>query len=52
MQDTGLQLGIRNYVKVGFGNFTTPYLAAAVSFGDGKKVLQIFMQIIFHQRKN
>ncbi len=40
MQDTGLQLGIRNYVKVGFGNFTTPYISAAVSFGDdGKKSL-------------
>ncbi|HUS01834.1 MAG TPA: hypothetical protein VMY77_08910 [Chitinophagaceae bacterium] len=38
-QDTGLQLGIRNYVKAGFGNFTTPYIAAAVSFGDGKKSL-------------
>ncbi len=39
MQDTGLQLGIRNYVKAGFGNFTTPYIAAAVSSGDGKKSL-------------
>ena len=39
MQDTGLQLGIRNYAKVGFGNFTTPYIAAAVSFGDGKQSL-------------
>ena len=39
MQDTALQLGVRNYVKAGFGNFTTPYVAAAVSFGDGKKSL-------------
>lgn len=39
MQDTGLQLGVRNYVKAGFGNFTTPYLAAALSFGDGKTSL-------------
>ena len=39
MQDTGLQLGVRNYVKAGFGNLTTPYVAAAVSFGDGKKSL-------------
>lgn len=39
MQDTGLQLGIRNYVKVGFGNYTTPYVAAAISLGDGKKSL-------------
>jgi hypothetical protein len=39
MQDTALQLGVRNYVKAGFGNFTTPFIAAAVSFGDGKKSL-------------
>ena len=38
-QDTALQLGIRNYVKVGFGNLSTPYIDAAVSFGDGKKSL-------------
>lgn len=24
-----------NYIKAGYGNFTTPYLAAGVSFGDG-----------------
>ena len=39
MQDTALQLGVRNYVKAGFGNYTTPYAAAALSFGDGKKSL-------------
>ncbi len=39
MQDTGLQLGIRNYAKVGFGNYNTPYIAAAISFGDGKTSL-------------
>ena len=39
MQDTGLQLGVRNYVKAGFGNFSTPYLDAAFSFGDGKTQL-------------
>jgi hypothetical protein len=38
-QDTALQLGIRNYAKVGFGNLSTPYIDAAVSFGDGKKSL-------------
>jgi hypothetical protein len=38
-QDSGLQLGTRNYAKAGFGNFTTPYLAAAFSFGDGKTSL-------------
>jgi hypothetical protein len=35
--DTTLILGERNYVKVGFGNYSTPYLKAALSFGDGKK---------------
>ena len=38
-QDTTLQLGIRNYAKVGFGNLSTPYIEAAVSLGDGKKSL-------------
>lgn len=38
-QDTAPDLGLRNYVKAGFGNFTTPYLAAGLGFGDGKKSL-------------
>ena len=38
-QDSILDLGIRNFVKVGFGNYTTPYLSAGFSFGDGKKSL-------------
>lgn len=38
-QDTGMQPGIRNYVKAGFGNFSTPYLNAGLSFGDGKTSL-------------
>lgn len=37
--DTTLQLGDRNQLKVGFGSFTTPYIAGAFSFGDGKKNL-------------
>lgn len=32
--DTALQLGDRNQLKVGFGNFTTPYISGAFSFGD------------------
>ena len=36
--DTSLQLGDRNQLKVGFGSFTTPYVAGAFSFGDGKKI--------------
>lgn len=38
-QDTNFNLGIRNYVKVGYGNFSTPYVSAGFSFGDGKKYL-------------
>ncbi|MEP6615887.1 MAG: hypothetical protein ABJA57_04880 [Ginsengibacter sp.] len=38
-QDTGLQLGVRKYIKAGFGNFTTPYIDAGLSFSDGKKSL-------------
>ncbi len=38
-QDTALYLGDRNYVKAGFGSYNTPYLAAGLSFGDGKTSL-------------
>jgi len=34
--DTSLQLGGRNQLKAGFGNYTTPYISGAFSFGDGK----------------
>jgi hypothetical protein len=37
--DTVLELGTRDFVKGGFGNYTTPYLNAGFSFGDGKKEL-------------
>jgi hypothetical protein len=37
--DTVLVLGTRDFVKEGFGNYTTPYLNAGFSFGDGKKEL-------------
>ena len=37
--DSNLYLGLRNYLKVGFGNFSTPYLSAGFSFGDGRKSL-------------
>ncbi len=39
VQDTNLYLGSRNYLKAGFGSYSTPYLAAGFSFGDGKKSL-------------
>lgn len=38
-QDTNLYLGLRNYVKVGYGNLSTPYISAGFSFGEGKKFL-------------
>ena len=39
VQDTNLYLGSRNYLKAGFGSYNTPYVAAGLSFGDGKKTL-------------
>ena len=38
-QDTNLYLGMRNYIKLGYGNYSTPYVNAGFSFGDGKKML-------------
>ena len=35
-QDTNLYLGNRRYLKLGYGNFSTPYINGGVSFGDGK----------------
>lgn len=37
--DTILNLGLRNYIKAGFGNLSTPYVSAGFSFGDGRKSL-------------
>ncbi len=37
--DTLLDLGQRNFIKAGFGNFSTPYVSAGFSFGDGRKSL-------------
>ena len=37
--DSNLYLGLRNYLKVGFGNFSTAYVSGGFSFGDGKKSL-------------
>ena len=37
--DTTLNLGLRNYLKVGYGNFATPYVSGGFSFGDGQKKL-------------
>jgi hypothetical protein len=38
-QDTSLDLGSRNFAKVGIGNYSTPFVSAGFSFGDGKKSL-------------
>ncbi len=38
-QDTSLYLGLRNFVKLGYGSLSTPYLNAGFSFGDGKRFL-------------
>lgn len=38
-QDTNLYLGGRNYVKAGFGNLSTPYAEAGLSFGNGRTAL-------------
>lgn len=38
-QDTNLYMGARNFIKAGYGNFSTPYVSAGFSFGDGKKFL-------------
>lgn len=37
--DTSMQLGTRNFIKAGFGNYSTPYVSAGFGFGDGKTVL-------------
>jgi hypothetical protein len=37
--DTALDLGTRNFIKLGFGNYSTPYAKGGFSFGDGKKSL-------------
>lgn len=37
--DTTVQWENNAYVKVGFGNFSSPYAEAAIAFGDGKKTM-------------
>src|SRR5690349_15413847 len=34
--DSGGRWGNESFVKVGYGNFKTPFIQAGVSFGDGK----------------
>ncbi len=35
--DTGFNWQNHNYVKAGYGNFTSPYVRVGLSFGDGQK---------------
>lgn len=37
--DTNLYLGTRNFLKAGFGTYSTPYVRAGIGLGDGKKYL-------------
>lgn len=37
--DTNLYLGNRNYVKAGFGSYSTPFADVGFSLGDGKQYL-------------
>jgi hypothetical protein len=49
-QDTALDLGTRNFVKVGFGNYSTPYAKVGLSFGDGKtKLVNVYADYISSQ---
>ncbi|HRD56931.1 MAG TPA: hypothetical protein PK504_02730 [Ferruginibacter sp.] len=46
-QDTNLYLGDRNFVKLGYGNYKTPYLSAGLGLGDGKKgLLNLYVDYI------
>ncbi len=51
-QDTNLYLGNRKYLKVGFGNFTTPYLKGGISLGDGKTSLLNIMADYIQSKGN
>ncbi|MEO7522593.1 MAG: hypothetical protein ABIT58_00785 [Ferruginibacter sp.] len=38
-QDSNLYLGNRNFIKAGFGNYTSPLVNIGLGFGDGKTFL-------------
>jgi len=45
--DSALILERENYVKAGFGSFTTPYVEGALGFGDAKtSLLKIYVIIL------
>ncbi len=37
--DTSFDLGVKNFIKAGFGNYSTPYLRAGVSLGNDPNLL-------------
>jgi hypothetical protein len=51
-QDTNLYLGNRKYLKIGFGNFTTPFVKGGVSLGDGKTSLLNIMADYIQSKGN
>lgn len=43
--DSGGKWGNENYIKIGYGNFKTPFAQAGVSFGDGETTgINIYMK--------
>ncbi|MFT3980934.1 MAG: hypothetical protein QM687_10725 [Ferruginibacter sp.] len=53
VQDTNLYLGDRNFLKLGYGNYKTPYIAAGLSAGDGKKnLLNLYVDYIGSKGKD
>ena len=50
--DTLVQMGMRYFAKVGFGNYSTPYINAGASFGDGvTSILNVFGNYISSKGK-
>lgn len=50
--DSMVEMGDRNFVRAGFGNYTTPYFKAGLSLGDGStKLLNIYGDYISSKGK-
>ena len=50
--DTLVQMGMRYFAKVGFGNYSTPYINAGASFGDGvTSILNVYGNYISSKGK-
>jgi hypothetical protein len=50
-EDTNLYLGMRNFIKAGFGNFATPYVNAGLVLVMGVNLYSMYMQTIFPVRE-